>query len=606
MKSRPELSKPVKPRDNAGADLSLLLRILKYLKPSAGLVVVAVFLLICYSASSLAGPLITRIAIDRYIAMSDFDGLVRICFIWFAFLAITAALNYAQIVVTNTIGQMAMFRLREEIYRTLHRLPVAYYDRTPVGRLVTRVTNDVEVLNQLFTQGVVAIFGDLFIIIGIMIVLILLDMRLAMVAFVSLPVIFIISLQFRKTVRSAFRDIRAALAKINTYLQESFGGVEVVKAFCREAANIDEFRVLNAVHRDAFLRSVRAFSVYFPLVELVQSTSMALIVWYGSGKVIQDALTIGVLVAFIQYVGRFFRPIRDLSDKYNILQEAMASSERIFDLIDTELEPAGPPAVASIEFSADIRFDGVSFSYDGKTPVLRDVTLEFPAGTTTAIVGATGAGKTTLVDLMSRFYDPTNGSIFLGGVEIRDIPVGILRQHIAKVEQDIFLFSGTVEENITLFDAGLSSTRVADAVKTTHADRLIGRFSDGMNHEVTERGSTFSTGERQLIGFSRALAFDRPILVLDEATASIDSETEALIQDALLNLLKDRTAVVIAHRLSTIRRADKIIVFHHGRVCQEGTHEELLERGGIYARLYRLQFMRKGEQLDEEEMLKDE
>ena len=578
----------------AGTDIFLLLRILTYLKPSIGLVIVAIFLLIGFSASSLAGPLITRIAIDRYITQSDYNGLVSICLVWFAFLGITAALNYAQIVVTNTIGQTAMFRLREEIYGTLHHLPIAYFDRTPVGRLVTRVTNDVEVLNQLFTQGVVAIFGDLFIIIGIMIALILLDARLAVVAFATLPVIFIISLQFRKTVRSAFRDIRAALAKINTYLQENFGGIEVVKAFCREAANMEEFRILNATHRDAFLRSVRAFSVYFPLVELVQSTSIALIVWYGSGKVMEDTLTIGVLVAFIQYVGRFFRPIRDLSDKYNILQEAMASSERIFDLIDTGLEPEGPPLPSSVDISADIRFNGVSFSYDGKTPVLCDVTIDFPAGKTTAIVGATGAGKTTLVDLMSRFYDPTDGSILMGGVDIRDIPVGMLRRTIAKVEQEVFLFSGTVEDNITLFDGNIPMSKVHESIKTTHADRLIERFSDGMEHEVTERGSTFSAGERQLIGFSRALAFDRPVLILDEATASVDSETEALIQDALIELLKDRTAIVIAHRLSTIMRADKIVVLHHGRVCQEGSHEELLKRGGIYARLYGLQFAGRG------------
>lgn len=578
----------------AGTDIFLLLRILTYLKPSIGLVIVAVFLLIGFSASSLAGPLITRIAIDRYIAQSDLDGLIRICYIWFAFLGVTAILNYAQIVVTNTIGQTAMFRLREEIYGTLHRLPIAYFDRTPVGKLVTRVTNDVEVLNQLFTQGVVAIFGDLFIIVGIMIALVLLDIRLALVAFVSLPVIFVISLRFRKTVRSAFRDIRTALAKINTYLQESFGGVEVVKAFCREQDNIEEFRVLNAAHRDAFLRSVRAFALYFPLVELVQSASIALIVWYGSGSVVRNELTIGVLVAFIQYVRRFFRPIRDLSDKYNILQEAMASSERIFELIDADAEPAGSQGIPFIDPKEPIRFRGVSFSYDGLTPVLRDVNLEFPSGKTTAIVGATGAGKTTLVDLINRFYDSTGGSISMGGADIRDIPVGMLRRTISKVEQDVFLFSGTVEDNITLFDGNIPMSKVHESIKTTHADRLIERFSDGMKHEVTERGSTFSAGERQLIGFSRALAFDRPVLILDEATASVDSETEALIQDALIELLKDRTAIVIAHRLSTIMRADKIVVLHHGRVCQEGSHEELLKRGGIYARLYGLQFAERG------------
>lgn len=569
-------------------DSRLMSRLMHYLAPSRGLVAGATALLILFSLAQLAGPIITKIAIDRYITTGDYPGLLRIVLLWFLLIGVSAFLQYAQLVSMNLIGQRAMRQLRDELYRHVQRLPMSFFDKNPVGRLMTRLTNDVEVLNQMFTQGVVAIFGDVFTLLGIMVVLIVMDWRLALVTFAAVPVLVIVTLQFRRRLRTAYRDIRVALAKINAYLQESLGGIPLIKALRREERNNEEFQALAADHRDAFLGAVRAFATYYPLVEVVEAVAVALVLWYGGGRVIQDAITFGALVAFIQYAGRFFRPIRDLTDKYNILQDAMASSERIFNLLDRPVEmdatttPAFDPAGA-------IRYENVHFSYDGQTPVLQGIDIEIPPGKTTAIVGSTGSGKTTLMALLSRFYPPTTGRITLGGVDIADIPRRVLRRHLAVVQQDVFLFSGTVEENIRLWEE-IPEERLQRAVELSHADHLISRLSQGLKHTVTERGGTFSTGERQLVAFARALAFDPDILILDEATAAIDSETEALIQDALRRLLTGRTAIVIAHRLSTIRHADQILVLHHGRVCERGRHEELLKAGGIYARLYRLQF----------------
>jgi ABC-type multidrug transport system fused ATPase/permease subunit len=424
-----------------------------------------------------------------------------------------------------------------------------------------------------------------------MVILTIMNWELALVTFAALPVIFYISIRFKRQVRSSFRATRAAVAKINAYLQESLSGIDIIKSFQRETLNEEAFENINAAHKDAILKTVHAFSSYFPLVEITQSVTVALVLWYGGGQVIQDALSFGALVAFIQYVSRFFRPIRDLSDKYNILQDAMAASERIFSLLDEQPESDRSDPQVTFNPRGDIKYENVHFSYDGMTPVLNGISAEIPAGKTTAIVGATGAGKTTLANLLMGFYDSTAGKITIDGTDIKAIPKDTLRHAMAMVEQDVFLFSGTVKENIVLWNGNIQNDQLDRAIRTSHADYLISRLANGIGSTVRERGKSFSSGERQLLAFARALAFDPDILILDEATASVDSETEALIQDALQALIKNRTAIVIAHRLSTVRNADQILVFHRGKIAERGTHEQLMAKHGIYAKLHRLQFI---------------
>jgi ATP-binding cassette subfamily B protein len=492
------------------------------------------------------------------------------------------------------IGQRIMFDLRMQLHSHLQRLDLRFYDRNPVGRLMTRVTTDVDVLNELFTSGVVSVFGDLFTLVGIMGVLIWLDWRLALVAFSVLPLIALITQWFRSNVRESYRTVRTWIARINAYLQERITGMTTVHLFRREARDFAAFDEIDRKHRDANVRSIVFYAVFYPAIELVSALAAALILWVGGGSVIEGTLTLGSLVAFLMYAQRFFRPISDMSEKFNILQGAMASSERIFALLDTSVQiqsPAGVGLPPSPGFGAGaIAFEHVTFAYVEGEPVLRDVSFRVEPSQRVAIVGATGAGKTTIVSLLLRFYDVQGGRITIDGVDIRDMDLTRLRALFGLVLQDVHLFSGTVASNIRLGHDAIGDEAVWRAVKAVHADVFIDRLPRGLATPVAERGATLSVGQKQLLSFARALAFDPRVLILDEATSSVDTETELLIRDALKVVMRGRTTIAIAHRLSTIQGMDRILVLHKGQLRESGTHQELLATRGIYHRLYQLQF----------------
>ena len=499
--------------------------------------------------------------------------------------------EYGGTLLTTLVGQRVMYDLRMEIFTRLQRLSIAFFDRNPVGRLMTRVTSDVETLNELFSSGVVTLFGDVFTLLAIMGMMLAIDWRLALVTFSVIPLVWLTARVFRRRVREAFRDIRIRLARLNAYLQERLTGMRVVQLFGQEEASARRFADLNRDHLAAHLRSITVYAVFFPMVELLTSIAMALLLWYGGLRVLDGTLTVGVLAAFIQYTRRFFQPLQDLSEKVNLLQSAMASSERVFALLDepvTVREPATPRQLAR-PVRGEVRFEGVWFRYSPEGPwVLRDITFTASPGRTIALVGHTGAGKTTIVSLLLRFYDPERGRITVDGVDIRELPTADLRSLIGFVQQDLFLFTGDILHNLTL-DAPITADQAHEAARRVGADRFIERLPQTYAHRLGERGRNLSVGERQLLSFARALALDPAILVLDEATSSVDAEAEAQIQAAIAELMAGRTSLVVAHCLSTILHADEILVMHHGEIRERGSHRDLLAAGGLYQRLYQLQ-----------------
>jgi ABC-type multidrug transport system fused ATPase/permease subunit len=478
-----------------------------------------------------------------------------------------------------------------EIFGHLQRLSVSYFDRNPVGRLMTRVTSDVETLNELFSSGVVTIFGDVFTLVAIMGMMLVIDVKLALVTFAVIPMVWLTAAIFRRRVRDAFRDIRYRLARLNAFLQERLSGMRVVQLFGREADSARRFGELNREHLGAHLRSITIYAIFFPVVEVLTAVAMALLLWYGGLRILDQTLTVGVLAAFIQYTRRFFQPLQDLSEKFNLLQSAMASSERVFGLLDEPVTVGEPPRPAMLPrpVRGEVRFEGVWFRYSPDGPwVLKDISFTASPGRTLALVGHTGAGKTTIVNLLLRFYDPDRGRITVDGVDIRDLSTAELRSVIGFVQQDLFLFTGDILHNLTL-GAPISREAARLAAQRVGADRFIERLPSGYEHRLGERGRNLSVGERQLLSFARALALDPRILVLDEATSSVDAEAEAQIQRAIAELMAGRTSLVVAHRLSTILHADEILVLHHGEIRERGTHRELLASGGLYDRLYQLQ-----------------
>ncbi|MFZ1136345.1 MAG: ABC transporter ATP-binding protein [Candidatus Korobacteraceae bacterium] len=612
-------------------DSRLMKRLLTYLRPYRLQVIVALIAIVLKACADVLGPYLTKVAIDKYLAnrteshslldrflsSKPLTGIAQIAAIYMGLLLLSFLFEFTQTYIMQWAGQKVMFDLRAQIFRHLQRLHVAFYDRNPVGRLVTRVTSDVDALNEMFTSGVVSIFEDIFVLIGIVAIMLNMSWRLALITFAVLPIIFYATSLFRKAVRESYRRIRIAIARINAYLQEHVTGIVVLQLFNREERSYEQFKKINRTHMDAYKDAIEAHAIYYPVVEVLSATAIACVIWFGGNQVIRNAVTLGVLVAFMQYAQRFFRPIQDLSEKYNILQAAMASSERVFKLLDTKPEIVSPQIPQVPDGPGRIEFDHVWFAYrtmaqaaeeaarqgeklktetasvhaeDEFDWVLRDVSFTIDPGDTVAFVGHTGAGKTTIISLLLRFYDVQKGAIRIDGVDIRNMDLAELRRRYGVVLQDPFLFSGTVADNIRLGTHWITDSSIENAAEQVNVADFIRSLPGGFGEEVKERGSTLSTGQKQLISFARALAHNPKILILDEATSSVDTETEFRVRDALTRLVEGRTSIMIAHRLSTVQRANKIIVMHKGKVREIGTHQQLLANRGIYWKLYQLQY----------------
>lgn len=572
-------------------DSRLMKRLLKYVKPYRGYIILAIFLNIVTAALEPIRPYLTKIAVDDYISVGDSTGLLKIIFLIILSLILQAIIEYAMTFATQYMGQRTLFDLRMEIFKHLQKLSLKFFDKSPVGRLVTRVTNDVESLSELFSSGIVMIFSDIFIIVWIFVFMVLMSFDLALVTMSVVPVLIYATFLFRKKVRTNYRDVRKHLARLNSYMQEHISGMSIVQLFNKEDEEFERFKSINKDYRDVNIKSVLYHAVFYPFVELISAIAVALIIWYGGGEVVQQNLSLGVLFAFIQYTEMFFRPVRDLAEKYNILQTGMASSERIFKLLDTKMfikSPQNPIPLKDVK--GKVEFRNVWFAYNDDEYVLKDISFIINPGETVAIVGATGAGKSSIINVLLRFYDINKGKILIDDIDISQVDEKELRKHIALVLQDVILFSGDIKSNINLWNDEIPFEKIYEASKIVGADLFIEKLPKKFDEEVKERGATLSLGQKQLIAFARALAYDPKILILDEATASIDTEAEKMIQKAITKLLKGRTSIVIAHRLSTIQNSDKIIVLHKGQIREMGKHYELLEKKGIYYRLYQLQY----------------
>ncbi len=632
-------------------DSRLMRRLLTYLRPykwQVGLVLTGILF---KATADVLQPFLVKVAVDRYLAPTKaaahswlgsrlsnnaLTGIGEVAGLYVASLVFSFLLEYMETYYMQWTGQMVMFDLRSQIFRHLQHMHIGFFDKNPVGRLVTRVTTDVDALNEMFTAGVVSIFEDVFVLAGIVAIMMSMNWKLAIITFAVLPFIFFATMVFRRKVRDSYRRIRVAIARINAYLQEHVSGMMVLQLFNREKRAFEKFKTINASHMDAFLDAIMAYAVYYPVIEILSATAIASVIWFGGSDVIRHITsgslavstsgghltfhvviamtTLGTLVAFIQYAQRFFRPIQDLSEKYNILQSAMAAAERVFKLVDTPPDVVSPAATKVPAGPGRIEFDHVWFAYrnipiggvdgkDGKLPptngdaqqtepdwVLRDVSFAIEPGETVAIVGHTGAGKTTIISLLMRFYDVQQGAVRIDGVDVRDVDLNDLRRRYGVVLQDPFLFSGTVEQNIRLGSSWIEDEAVERAAEEVNIADFIRSLPEGFKESVRERGSTLSTGQKQLISFARALAHDPKILILDEATSSVDTETEFRVREALTRMVEGRTSIVIAHRLSTVQRADKILVMHKGKLREMGTHQQLLSQRGIYWKLYQLQY----------------
>jgi len=585
-------------------DGALMGRLSGYLRPYRAYVVAAFTFLLLAALADLVGPFLVGYALDHAIrpALAAHPGaaldgyrrqLLAIALIYLLSLLASAGFRYGQLVLLNMLGQSVMYDLRLQMFGHMQRLSLGFFDRNPVGRLMTRLTNDVDALNELLTSGAISVFGDIFTLLGIMVVLLLLNWQLALITFTVLPVLIVMASYFRIAMRDSFRAVRTRLSRMNAYIAENISGTLIVQLFTRERRNYDRFASLNRDYYQANMRSTFYFILFSPAVSLISSAAVAAIVWYGGGRILErQGLTIGALVAFLSYASRFFVPIRDISEKYNILQSAMAASERIFAILDEQVavrDPEQPVVLPAVR--GKVEFRDVWFAYNPDDWVLRGISFTIQPGESVAFVGATGAGKTSLISLISRFYDVQGGQVLVDDLDVRQVRQDDLRRHIGAVLQDPFLFAGTIAANIRLSNQGITDEEIRRAARYVNADRFIEALPGGYDTEVRERGAGLSVGQKQLLAFARAIAFNPEILlVLDEATSSVDTETEVLIQTALARLMRGRTSIIIAHRLSTIRNVDRIVVLHKGRIAEIGSHDQLLARNGLYRRLYELQY----------------
>lgn len=578
--------------ENKSVDSSLLRRLYQFIKPYRNYVILGFILTLTAAFLGTVRPKLTQIAVDDYIANNDFEGLL-----WIIFLLVLALVGEFLILVGNTyltrwFGQWTLFDLRNTVFKKIKSLHVQFFDKNPIGRLITRTTNDIEALSELLSDGVVNILGDMFRIFFILYFMFSMSWELTLVAISVLPILFYATFWFRSKVRVSFLNVRDQIARVNSFMQEHISGMSIVQLFNREEKEHERFREINGAHKKAHVNTIFYFAIFWPTVEVISSLAMALVIWYGGGRALMGQVTFGILLAFVQYVRQFFRPIQGLSQKFNTLQSALASSERIFGVLDTENRIKDPEHPKSIEnIKGNIKFENVTFGYNKEETVLRNVSFEVKPGGTLAVVGATGAGKSTLINLLMRFYDVNEGSIKLDGIDIRDLKIDDLRSNFALVLQDNALFSGSIMKNITLGNPDISEELVKQTARKIEAHHFIERLPGGYEFELSERGASLSMGQRQLICFVRAMVYDPDILILDEATSSVDSETEEVVNKACDKLMEGRTSIAIAHRLSTIQSADNILVMHKGEIREQGTHGELLTiKDGIYRKLYELQY----------------
>jgi ATP-binding cassette subfamily B protein len=587
-------------------DWNLLGRVMKYVKPYRTTFVIAAFLTIFLAGNALVQPILMQLTLDKYILANNYNGLVLMVTLMIAQLAIQTAVQYYQTYSTNALGQSVIRDLRKDVFNHIMSLQLKYFDRTPIGMLITRTVSDLETIADIFSEGLISIVGDLLLVLAIIILMMVRDWKLALITLIPMPFLILSTYIFKEAIKSSFQEVRTQVAHLNTFLAEHISGNSIIQYFAREDQEMRKFKAVNKKHRDAHIRSNWYYSIFFPVVEILFACSMALLVWYGCKRILTDQqfaalgtgshpVTPGTILEFIVLLNLLFRPIRQLADKFNTLQMGMVGADRIFKVLDTDEVAVNTGTLKPGRLRGEINFDKVWFAYNDENWVLKDINFHVNPGETLALVGATGAGKSSTINILNRFYEIGHGTAKVDGIDIREYDVNYLRSQIATVIQDVFLFSDTIANNISLNNPAITREQIIAAAKDVGAHDFIERLPGGYDYNVMERGSTLSSGQAQLISFIRALVYDPAILVLDEATSSVDTETELLIQNAINKLMQDRTAIVIAHRLSTIQNADKIIVLDHGEIKEMGTHQELLKiEHGYYRKLYDLQFNSAG------------